>query len=163
MKVCTKCKSEKVTSEFHASGRARDGLQPYCKRCSAEYTSTHRRANRAKRNAYQKSWYAKNPEKLTQHNRRKHLKRCYGITPEQYDEILAGQRGLCAICGSDKPGGRAERFHMDHDHSCCPGDVTCGRCIRGLLCARCNLLVGVLESTDWRERAEAYIRSAVST
>jgi hypothetical protein len=37
-------------------------------------------------------------------------------------------------------------LHIDHDHSCCPGRKSCGRCVRGVLCARHNLLVGQFEN-----------------
>lgn len=54
------------------------------------------------------------------------LKR-YGITPEQYDEILEEQGGVCKIC-KNLPG--KYRLHVDHDHE--TGKV------RGLLCVTCN-------------------------
>ncbi len=61
------------------------------------------------------------------------LKSAFGITLAEYEERLAGQNGLCAICqrpqGIDK-----RRFAVDHCHST-------GR-IRGLLCIRCNSALG---------------------
>lgn len=61
----------------------------------------------------------------------------FGITPRQYDELLAAQGGMCAIpgCGitSETNGGRA--LAVDHDHTCCPDQArSCGKCVRGLLC-----------------------------
>lgn len=44
------------------------------------------------------------------------------------------QPKCCAICGTDKPGGRG-RFHIDHNHE--TGDA------RGLLCIRCNQALGL--------------------
>lgn len=64
----------------------------------------------------------------------------YGITREQYDEFLAKQGGLCAVC--TKP---AVVLHIDHDHSCCPKLPTCGKCIRGLLCGHCNKALGLMK------------------
>lgn len=80
-----------------------------------------------------------------------------GITLDQYDELLAGQGGGCAICGKRKPGGQG-RFHVDHDHACCPGARSCGRCVRGLLCSRCNVGLGSFQDdVDRLTAAAAYL------
>lgn len=63
----------------------------------------------------------------------------YRITFEQYTELLIKQEGKCGGCGSEPAG---STFFIDHDHSCCPSEITCGRCIRGLLCMGCNLALG---------------------
>jgi hypothetical protein len=76
------------------------------------------------------------------------LKYRYGISLAQYNEMFEQQGGRCACCGTQapsvpKPGNaRADRLHVDHDHSCCPGRRSCGRCVRGLLCGRCNWMLG---------------------
>lgn len=77
-------------------------------------------------------------------NVEKILWRKYRLTLERYDQILAEQGGGCAICGSDDPRDPSiQRFHVDHDHTCCPGrGNTCGQCIRGLLCRACNTALG---------------------
>lgn len=59
----------------------------------------------------------------------------YGITVEQYERMLTDQGGVCAIC-TRKPG--RVRLSVDHDHTCCPGRGSCGKCVRGLLCKSCN-------------------------
>ncbi len=84
----------------------------------------------------------KNRRKAGQ-SRENHLKRNFGVDSAGYDEILASQGGVCANpkCKSPKPGGMGA-FHFDHDHSCCPGKKSCGKCIRGLLCQRCNSTLG---------------------
>jgi hypothetical protein len=71
-----------------------------------------------------------------------------GITQERYDAMLAAQGGVCAICGKPeryKARGSTRRLAVDHDHACCPGTRSCGRCIRGLLCNFCNRLLGMAE------------------
>jgi hypothetical protein len=73
--------------------------------------------------------------------RENHLNRNFNITQARYDELLAEQNGGCKICGTKEPGGMGA-FHIDHDHSCCPGKKCCGKCIRGLLCRRCNDTLG---------------------
>lgn len=82
----------------------------------------------------------------------------HGIDDETYDSLLGRQDGCCAICR--RP---AERLVIDHDHECCPGqgagDPNCGLCVRGLICQRCNTLLGYIESTEPAilKRAFAYI------
>ena len=61
------------------------------------------------------------------------LKRKYGITYEDYLELLQRQDYSCKICHSKDAGGKG-RFHVDHCHT--DGHV------RGLLCAMCNLMLG---------------------
>ena len=68
-----------------------------------------------------------------------YLIRRYKITSEQYDIILKKQNGRCAICSS-LPG--KNRLSVDHNHSCCKGSKSCGKCIRKLLCIKCNLMLG---------------------
>ena len=66
--------------------------------------------------------------------RRPHLKKLYGISPPEYDAMLAAQSGRCAVCGmaaGDAPRGV---LYVDHDHST-------GR-VRALLCSGCNGALG---------------------
>lgn len=69
-------------------------------------------------------------------NRNCFLKRNYGITLKQYDEMLEKQNYSCAICGNKDAGNVRSKynvFSVDHDHKT-------GR-IRGLLCMSCNISV----------------------
>jgi hypothetical protein len=65
-----------------------------------------------------------------------HVQRTYSISPEQYDALLRAQGGKCAGCG--RATGASKRLAVDHDHSCCIGPTSCGRCIRMLVCGTCN-------------------------
>jgi hypothetical protein len=64
-----------------------------------------------------------------------------GITQEDYDALLNAQGGTCAICHVPENKGH---LAVDHDHSCCSGRHSCGKCIRGLLCSKCNKGIGLL-------------------
>jgi Recombination endonuclease VII len=67
------------------------------------------------------------------------LRQRYGIDHDEYERMLERQGGACAICGTERPAKneRWKRFDIDHCHRT-------GR-VRGLLCKRCNKIVGVLE------------------
>ena len=123
-----------------------------------------------KEDAYKwhKNWRDKNIEKVREYQRTRYaensrpqksasMKYKYGITYDDYESILAKQGGGCAICGTLDPGGRG-KFHVDHDHSCCSTEKTCGKCVRGLLCSHCNTKLGMIES-DWKVKAEAYLKN----
>ena len=56
----------------------------------------------------------------------------YGITLDEYNTLLAKQRGVCAICENTCLSGK--QLAVDHDH-------TMGF-IRGLLCMKCNRSLG---------------------
>lgn len=86
------------------------------------------------------------------------LVRKFGITLERYEQLLADQGAGCAVCGKSEKANR-RRLAVDHDHSCCPGQVTCGRCLRGLLCSSCNLHLGAIgDSLAHIEAMARYVR-----
>ena len=66
----------------------------------------------------------------------------YGLPPGGYEKLLIAHGGRCAICrGSGTAKGRG--MHVDHDHACCPESAkSCGFCIRGILCDKCNTGLG---------------------
>lgn len=80
------------------------------------------------------------------------LKRKFGISLNDYNEMLHRQGGACAICRS-KNVGRSDgiKFAVDHDHNT-------GK-IRGLLCKSCNTLLGnAKESIETLKAAKAYLQ-----
>lgn len=80
--------------------------------------------------------------------RRTRLRYIYGITAEQYDELLAMQGGGCAICHVT-PEHFTKAMAVDHDHACCSGRTSCGKCVRGILCCFCNNALGGYERTGF--------------
>lgn len=66
----------------------------------------------------------------------------YRLPRERFNALLLRQNYRC-VCGElfTEPDNRP---HVDHDHACCPGRKSCGKCVRGLLCSRCNVALGML-------------------
>ena len=103
------------------------------------------RQNKLKRDRSQEGRSA-----ASQKNRAWRLRTKYGLTVEDFDQMLAAQGGVCAICGNPpKPDGvrAASRLHPDHDH------VTNRN--RDLLCLSCNVGVGHFRDDPALMRAAA--------
>lgn len=64
--------------------------------------------------------------------------RKYGIDVEGLQSLIDQSEGLCDLCRRPFAEVQNRSFHVDHDHRCCAGPFSCGRCIRGLLCTHCN-------------------------
>lgn len=113
-KECRTCGEVKPHSEWHRNSTAPDGLATRCKACK----SVQGRAG--------------------------HLKRQYGMTVAQRDDMISSQSGVCTICLA------APAVHVDHCHET-------GR-VRGVLCFNCNSAVGKLgDDPDTLRRATAYL------
>lgn len=127
-----------------------------------QYDRTYRVENRERRNkaardrhalvypiqrdailAKNRRWATDNPEKI-----RANSLRDFHLTVEQYNALLAKQGGVCAICKKPETRtvkGKVSNLAVDHDQSCCAeSSKSCGKCIRGLLCYRCNTAIGLL-------------------
>lgn len=69
----------------------------------------------------------------------------FKLAPGEYDALYEAQGGMCYTCGPWTGNrGLSRKLSVDHDHSCCPKPPTCGKCTRGLICSRCNSLIGEL-------------------
>lgn len=85
-----------------------------------------------------------NSRALAQCNFGRDLKRKYKIGCGDYFHLLSLQNSCCKICNVSEDN-FTRRLHVDHDHDCCPGSTSCGQCIRGLLCANCNIGLGKIK------------------
>lgn len=174
MKQCTKCLQTKSYSDFHKKKQTHDGYAYHCKPCVRDYDLKEHDPKRVyprkekdglvhcrKCDQYlnkSKFWgqltYCKECSNLIGHS--SNLKK-YGLTPDDYIDLERAQNGLCAIC--KQPESKKRRLSVDHDHACCPGVNSCGKCIRGLLCSGCNTFLGnAKDSIEILESAIKYLQ-----
>jgi hypothetical protein len=113
------------------------------------YARRWREKNREKSRASSRLWRSKNAEAAKRSDRATKLKRTYGLTLEQFEEMLSAQGRACAICLV--PLGRQPKdTHVDHCH-------TTG-VIRGILCNDCNnVLARARDNPDVLRRAASYL------
>lgn len=85
-----------------------------------------------------KLWVKKNYAYTLEYRRRLTLQKNFGITIEQYDEMLKSQNGKCAVCFKICTTGR--RLAVDHCHKT--------KKVRGLLCSKCNRGLGLFNDSQ---------------
>lgn len=111
---CTTCRAEFPLKDFQRDKNAPAGISRVCRDCIRD----------------------------------RRIAEYYGITGAQYKSLLNEQGGVCWTCGKPETGkhqsGTLRRLSVDHDHKCCPGKKSCGKCVRGLLCSRCNSAIGLI-------------------
>lgn len=65
----------------------------------------------------------------------------------EVEAIFAEADYSCEACGTHRDDTHNGTLVLDHNHACCSGEYTCGKCIRGVLCTKCNLGLGALEDS----------------
>lgn len=178
-KKCGRCKQRKLISGFNKNKSAKDGLGHYCKECSIQYQRDFREHNPEKSKQYSKEWFsknkdahrqtgkqwrivnrerynervrnyrAKNPGPHRDQTKKSHLKREYGISIEQKQQMISAQNNCCAIC----LGPLIPHPYVDHIHGTNPVIV------RGVLCGGCNLGLGHFKDSPERLiKAASYLQ-----
>jgi hypothetical protein len=138
-KSCVKCGS----TDRNKNGR--------CRPCGRAASNRWNKANRPQVYASQAAQRRKDPLSAVTRSKRAKLRR-HGLTIEKYEEMLAAQGGVCAICRQPEKDieartGKVKALAVDHCHKT-------GR-IRGLLCRACNHLLGLAQD-DVELLATAY-------
>jgi hypothetical protein len=122
------CGVEKKITEFYMRDKKSGRRHSACKECDKARVKARHQAN---------------PERT----RNNDLKRNYGITLAEHQQMFEEQNGVCATCKS--PGdGKWKKLCVDHDHK--TGKV------RKLLCRRCNMILG--QAYDDISLFEEYIK-----
>lgn len=113
-RTCMTCGVEKQITEFYMRDKKTGRRHSACKECDKARVKARHQAN---------------PERT----RNNDLKRNYGITLQEHQEMYENQNGRCAICQKEGDG-KWKKLCVDHDHE--TGKV------RQLLCRRCNMILG---------------------
>jgi hypothetical protein len=141
---CLKCQEFKPLTAFAKCSKRTDKLQPWCKKCRADYNRVYSRETQRGKRRYG----AMTPEQ----RRLRKVAFSYGVDGETYARMLREQNGVCALCKKPETMRNRENLCVDHDHAT-------GR-VRGLLCQKCNQGLGYLGDTvESLEAAIAYIKS----
>jgi hypothetical protein len=162
-KVCPRCTLSLPASEFTRDSYTATGLGTYCTTCRR--AKGQERSKQAKIDPPAEKQCAKcglvaDPSMFAKCStgldglktscrgcdRWKSIHWMYNLTREQYHVL--SENG-CHICGS------YDNLHIDHDHACCDGVRSCGKCIRGILCRNHNQGLG-----SFRDDPEALIAAA---
>lgn len=112
-KYCKSCDTTKPIDEFYLRNKISMVRHSTCKECDKK---------RVKENT------------CPIRKRELQLQRDYGITLNEYNQMLLEQGYRCKTCGTTEPGGKHGKFMVDHSHN--SGEV------RGLLCKSCNIALG---------------------
>lgn len=156
MKVCAKCKQFKEESEFYRQAAAKDGLQAYCKLCSAianprknsvEYARQYRTRHPEKVRVTNQAYVERNRFKvaLWASESKARMEGYVGCLATE-DELEAAFDGVCKICGVPEIECN-RKLCMDHNH-------TTGE-FRFWLCDNCNRALGA-----FRDRSDLMRRAA---
>lgn len=124
---CSNCREMKPECEFGLDRTSSRGFSYECKSCAKE------RSKSRKRN--------RDPVEAKRNNLRR-----YGLTLEDFNNLVKKQNGCCAICREPCP-----NLHVDHCHLSFRN--------RGLLCTSCNKALGFFKDRiDLLEAAIEYLR-----
>lgn len=130
MKTCNICDLAKDIAEFK---KTKTGYKATCRLCCYEYDL---------------KWRAKNPDRYKDGQ----LKAKYGISIDDYNELLIKQNYSCAICDKNQSEFK-QKFAVDHCHKTLK--------VRGLLCGACNKAIGYLrDNPQLAESVAQYLRSS---
>lgn len=99
-----------------------------------------------KQKEYLRQWYLERKDIY----REKHLQKSYGMSLQDFFDMLEEQNYECAICSADLSNAKPKNIHIDHCHTSSK--------VRGILCNSCNMGIGMLkDDVDVLKSAIAYL------
>lgn len=170
-KICSKCKTEKPINDFYNMTKSLDGKHYYCKICSKEYknkpdykekareySKKYRKENlkqcqeaakryREKNKQIIKEKYSESRKKYREQNVQSitigKIRWQFNISSQKAEELYFKKLdGICEICGQKETltrNNKIRKLSIDHNHQT--------NKIRGLLCSKCNTLLGRAEDS----------------
>lgn len=140
MKKCNVCGIEKTTDRFSKKSTCKDGLNTRCKDCHNKYVREKwYPKNATKQKKSSKDWKLKNRARIFVNAQKNN-----NISIKDVQETLDKSNGKCEICGEKENA-------IDHCHLTMK--------IRGLLCTRCNLAIGMFDDNiDIFKKAILYLQ-----
>jgi hypothetical protein len=145
-RICIGCHIEKDISLFY-------DRDTRCKDCRLICRKDYYYKNKSKILKTQREYYEKNKDWLDENRREYARKYYYGLTNEQYFQLLQEQGNKCAICGGINSSNK-KILDVDHDHKT--------GIVRGLLCNQCNQALGLFgDDVRLLEVAINYLKSKV--
>ncbi len=146
-KTCIKCLNTKALSQFPSNGK--HYVRPRCKQCEKPRHLARAYLCSEKARVKSSKYYYENQDQVKANR----LKKIFGISLKQYQDMYFSQGGVCAICLKSewvKRSGKVRSLCVDHCHA--TGKV------RGLLCANCNKGIGHLkDNSENLRRAIKYL------
>ena len=126
-------------AEYFARPEVKAQINAQRKAYWAEYCT--RPEVKARRRAYMLEYYGQ------EENSARRKANVYGLAVEEHQALLAAGCMAKVLRSGDRCSGP---INIDHNHSCCAGNRSCGRCVRGALCSKHNTSLGGYElSISW--------------
>lgn len=143
MQVCRICNQELPFISFHKNGTRK--YRTDCINCRNSNRRQFRKDN--KEIIFQKE----NTPEYKAKSSAAAIKRLYGLSIEQFQNMEKAQNGLCAICNNPEQNPQKKKLSVDHCH-------TTGK-VRGLLCHNCNVVLGLIkEDSRILESIKQYLK-----
>jgi hypothetical protein len=177
-KICSVCEKEKTLDNFYSTDtykKYKFQVDHYCKSCrNAKNLKAQRgpankpcTVDNCERRHYAKGYCRLHYDRVRNYGRTEIYQEVLGLNEVRHGfysfESRVERMGItlkeweqlskdgCNIC-SAKPGkGTIRNLHVEHDHKCCPGSKSCGKCVRGAVCNRCNTAIGLYEKNKLRD------------
>lgn len=127
-KVCNECLVNQDISNF--------GTYQDPRRNRRYYNSVCRPCATIRANRYNHSL---DPDVRKTREKWNRIWKSYRMRESEYLDFI---KDGCEVCGTH------DNLCIDHDHDCCPGKYTCGKCVRGVLCGRHNTAEALLTTDE---------------